>query len=487
MEPPKPAPESNPEQPTEANPGMTPTTPTPFNTPAAGETPATNPTPTTGFGSGAWQSTGNDSTQLPPVNTDIPSIATVAGNKKRRVVPVLVATALLVVLGGGYTFAFYLPTRPGAIFSSSLDRTGKAVDSLIAYGGGVAAKNYKSSTFSGTLQVKSSAVSFDASLDGAYDEDANATATLNADVLGEKVGVNLRSVHEADNTSPDVYLQVSGIKPTLDSLGMNSLDTLDGQWISVDHTLIDTIAANAAEQSAGSSLTSAAFPTSAQLEDAAAKIQAVNKKYIFTTDSKTAVLEQSKYVGKETKDGRSTYHYKVGYTKTNLQAYVNALGTALNGSSLNTWAKASNDGKNLSTSLQSLHASINRAKSDYTFDVWVDTETKLIHSLQFVDPSDQSVMTLSQNYTGGDVYPFVLSVNGKDSATGETSTMTMDLSVDTKTNKDSGKLVFSSGSSSGTLKFSITPSNDPVKVTAPTGAQSVINVLSQLGLGDSGF
>ncbi len=508
MEPPKPSPEQNPEQPAAATPetvqpmpASEPLASTPPNEPAAPmapvvpETPAAvssvpDPAAPSSFGGSSWQPQavvgGADQPPVAvnPAPVPMASAPMPGGGKKRWAVPAIVAIALLVVLGGGYVFAFYLPNRPSAIYAASLDKSGKAVDALVQYGDSVAAKNYKSSTFSGTLHVKTSSVSFDASLNGMYDQNANATATLNADVLGQKVGVNVRSVRDTSNTSPDVYLQLSGVKPTLDSLGLSSLDTLDGQWLSVDHTLIDTVAANATQTSAASDLATAKFPTTAQVEDAVSKVQTVNKQYIFTTNSKTAVLKQSSFVGKETKDGRNMYHYKVGYNKTNLQAYVNSLGTALNSSSLNTWAKTVNDGKDISASLKGLHDSINNAKANYTFDVWVDAKTKLIHSIQFVDPSDQSVLTLSQNYTGGDTYPFMLNVSGKDSETGQAETVTVDLSIDTKTNKDSGTVNLGEGDNSGSFKFAVTPSNDQVKVAAPAGAVSVVDVLNQLGLGD---
>lgn len=420
----------------------------------------------------------------PTVGAPMPSMPPVPEPKrsKRWVLPVALAVAA-VVLAGGYTFAFYLPNRPSAIYKSSLHRTGDAIDALTHYSNGLVQKHYKSYGVNGSMHVKSGSSSFDATLTGNADARANASMKLDANILGQKIAADLRTVEVANSANPDLYLRLTGIKSALDSYGLNSLDSLDGQWLSMDHSLLNTYATSVSHNVAGADATS--MPTGTQVNDALTKVQTVNKQYLFTTDSSRAVLQNKKYVGKETQDGRAVYHYVVGYDKTHMQAYADALGKALDSSSLNNWSKSSNSGKNLSevANISSLKQSISNAKDDYTFDVWVDAKTKLVHSVRFADPTDaSSVLTFSQNYTGGSTYPFALSLKGKTSS-GAAETVDLKVSLDTASNKQTDTLAITEGDTQANFDFTLTPSMDAVQVAAPAGSRSVADVLNSLGLG----
>ncbi len=429
----------------------------------------------------------NSQASLVATSTSIPFSGNSGGKRKRWLLAV-VSLAVGVLLVGGYVFGMYLPNRPSAIYSSSLKNSGKAVDMLVAYGNAQAKKNYKSYDFDSTLNVKSSSASYDATLKGAFDKNANGTLKLAADILGEKVGANVRSIHAKGNSSPDVYVQVSGIKSALDKYGLNKLDNLDGQWISIDHTLLDTYSANLQKSAGTTSASAFTVPSSEDINDLLVKVQGVNKHYLFTTDTSTAVLKSQKYIAHETKDGRPVDHYSVGYDKAHLQAYTAALKTAADSSKLNDWAKKTNNGKNLSTVLHfdTLSSSIQTAKADYTFELWADTKTKLIHSVQFADPSDKnSIITLTQNYSSGSQYPFSFTFAGTDSSTHKLQNGKLAVVLDTSTNKSVATM---SGNASGmdvAFKLTLTPTDNVVQVETPTGAQSVNTLLGKLGLGST--
>lgn len=409
---------------------------------------------------------------------------------KRWLLPVIIAVVVIVLLGGGFVFGYYLPNQPSNVFKSSLHNSGEALDKLVSYSSKQAEAKPKATVYSADVTAKSPEASFDATLKGSADAEGNSDTTVNANVLGEKIGVNFKTIVAKSGQTPDLYLQVSGVKSYLDSYGLTSLSSLDGQWIAIDHTVLDSYAANAAA-SAGDNVDSSNFksPTTEQLNDAFAKMQQVNKDYIFTTNGDKAVLKNQKYLGKETQDGRSVYHYQAGYNKDHLQAYVDALGKALDSSKLNDWSKQVNSGKSLSSAmdLKSAKQSIKDANSNYTFDVWSDTKTKLIHSVRFGDPSDKtSFLTITQNYTSGDDYPFTLKVTGKDDSDNDT-TATVTLTLDTKSNAVSGKFTYEGGANKSETfsgNYSIKPSNEAVKVTAPTNTKSFAEVLSQLGFGN---
>jgi hypothetical protein len=284
-------------------------------------------------------------------------------------------------------------------------------------------------------------------------------------------------------TTPDVYLQVKGIKTMLDSFGLKQLDNLDGQWISVDHTIIETGLA----QAQGSTAKKTTLPSYADAKDAMVKFGDVNEKYIFTSDSQYAVLKNEQYLGKSTQDGRTVAGYKVGYDKAHLKAYLDAVGTALDSSGLGKWYQQTNN-KSLSSTLQLDEAkkSVDRAKSDYTFNMYVDTKTKLIHKVHFVDTKDpaNNYFELGLNYVGGSKYPFVFDLHGKEA--GSTDVAHMALTLDSSTNQIDVQLTGSSKSDSTTtftLNVTAKPTNDTLNITTPKGAKSVMSVLNSLGLG----
>ena len=434
-------------------------------------------------------------TPMPTVMTS-PSVVVSPGQKgmmkwiKKPLVLIILAVIIILAIGAGVVFGLYLPNTPANVYSASLSNTGKAQDELLKYATDQVNVDYKSTSFDGTLKFKSPSGSYDFDATGSADKESNASATVNADILGEKMTADMRSVLVKGNKTPDVYFRFKGIKSFLDANGLNSLDKLDNQWIAIDHTLIDTYAATL-KKSVGTDLTSASsMPTSAQIDDAATKLTAVNKKYLYTTDPSTAVLANEKFIGQEKDHDRTLNHYTVGYNKDNLQAYAAAAAAALDSSSLNDWSKKANDGKSLSVLLDfdTLKSDIKDAKAGYTFDLWVDTSSKLISKLQFTDPSDSSsVFTLSQDYSSGSTYPFTLTVKGKDDS-GNPENGTIGIVLHTDTNKVELTVNFMSQAADGettvNAALNVTPSTKALSVSAPTGAKSFVTILNELGLGD---
>lgn len=430
-----------------------------------------------------------DGVQSPTVQPVVSASASVVppvssgSSKKRWMLPLVVVIVLALLAGGGYAFAFYLPNRPGAVYATSLKRTGEAADKLVDYANTEAQKHYKSYSLDGKLTVAAEGTNFDATVNGSSDAQANLTATLKADVMGEHLTADLRSVRVGDSTSPDLYLRATGIKNMLDATGLNNIDGLDGKWLSIDHTLLNAYAANYNSDASKAAFT---MPTAAQSHDALVKVQAVNKQYLFTTDTAHAVMQNNKYVGKETKDGREVYHYTVGYNKAHLKSYVDGLSTALDSSSLNNWAKKANDSKSLSETLDfsQLKSMVDSAKAGYTFDVWIDAKTKLMQSVQFGDiDKPGSTFTVAQNYVSGNSYPFSFSYQSK-SDDGTPASASLKLTVDTATDKQTGVLAVDADKTKIGLNFTVTPSTSGVQVTAPTGAESVVDLLSSLRIGN---
>ena len=421
----------------------------------------------------------------PVVNGVQPSPVTggtsAGGGKKKWFIPALVGGAAVLLLAGGYVFAMYLPNRPESLFSTSLQRSGQAVDKLVDYMENT--ETSASETYDGTMTLQSSGVSLDATMKGEGDEKSG-KLTLEANVSGQKFTADMVAVDAEQSDMPDMYVKVSGVKSMLEGLGGPQYGALDSQWIGIDHTLLDMYL-NQQEEQLGTNSSLSATPTEEQLKDALTRMQKVNKEYLFSGDKAKAVVTYKKFEGKETKNGRDVNHYTAGYNKDNLKAYVEAVAKALDESKLNDWAKQQDGGKKVSEMLNvsELKSSIDKMKADDTFDMYVDVKTKLVQSVMFTSSDDKSTFTVAQNYTGGDVYPLELTIDSGDSA--DKGKAMIGMSVNTKTNELTVKFDVDMTGTTAKMDLKVTPSDKKVSITAPTGAKPVADVMKQLGLDQS--
>lgn len=463
-------------------------------------------------------STSNDGQSLaepasPTANTNdvsqqLPSIGGVAvGNsqipadkkrsKKRWVKSLITAVIVLILAAAAYIYFIYLPNTPSAVYSSSLSRTGEAVDQLISYSQNNDLSNYESVALNGNVQVNGKNYNFNGSLNGDYDKNGNTTTNLGVDAKTQgdtnshiKANLNLLTLKANGQSYPDVYFKITGIDSILSAFGGSAspLEQLDGKWIVISHQDVEQYAKQYSGQTVQSNVKE---PTKAEIYDAINKVQAVNKKYIFTDNKDTAVLVKKQYLGAETKYGESAYHYKVGYNKAHLVAYVNAVGQALDASSLNSWSEQTYK-KSLSEEIDinSVKNQIQKkADSNYTFDMWSDRKTKLVEAVEFDDnqKNNTSSVTFAQTYSGGKVYPFRIDVSGNDH--GDKGSATVKLNIDSASHQVTTSFSFNDDNNGNVTtasgNFEIAPSNSKTSVTAPENAETLENVLKQLGLGGS--
>jgi hypothetical protein len=421
-----------------------------------------------------------------PVSTTVSTIApNGGGKKKKRGLFIVAAIVLILLLGGGYVFAIYLPNTPSGAYKRALSNTSAGYDKLVAFENTQSQKKYTGSAVSGKFNLSASGVSGDGTFT-AQSDGANATGQVSLDLLGQTYGLNFRSIEAKGQSVPDIYLQVNGVKSLLDNYGLTQFDSLDGQWISIDHTVLQSLESK--DSAASSAASTVMTPTQAQIEDALTRIGTVNKQYLFSTSTKYAVLVKEQYLGKSTLNGRSVYGYKMGYNKTNLEAYFTALGTSLDASSLNSWLEKTDGGKSFSSELSTanIDKSLSSADTNYTFDMYVDASTKLIQQFHFADTTNPAAnyLNLGLDYTGGNTFPFIIeskSTSGSD---------TLDAKITASLNTDTSKVGFQvnvNGTEGGSpITFSATlnaaPTNTPLTVTAPAGAEPITTLLQSTGL-----
>lgn len=416
----------------------------------------------------------------PSPSGEQPGIIIAPAKPGKRKLFVLAGAALLLAASlAAYAFAYYLPNKPENVWGNALTNTSKGYQKLIDYAAAdKLSKQYEVADLDGTFAYNSG----DFQTDGTIQAKTDGQNTTFSGDMGIGIGrVNIDGVVKdaANSDSPDLYVKVEGIKGLGALAGMPQLDTLDNQWITLDHTFFDSFVAD--EEGSGASM-----PSKADVVEAAEAVGSVNDKYLFTTDKADAVLDMSEYVGAEKLDGKDMKHFKVKANKANLKRYLEELGKELDKTKLNDWVEEIFD-KPLSKQLKLEEAvkAADRLKGDETFDAWVNTKTQLLYKVRFTDAKDSkdTYIDLILDYDGGNTLPFSIVMHTKDQGA------TLDMSVNMDTNvvmlaadmeddsNDSNKVT-------GSFDFTIKPGSGEVEAEAPEGAVSLMEALSLIGLQD---
>lgn len=405
------------------------------------------------------------------------------GGSKKWLVPVVGGLLVAGVLGAAYVFGYYLPNKPEAVFSKSLVNSGVAVDKLVDYSNKQVNAKQQTADLKGSLNVKSDQGTVEATISGSFD-DKKGDVTIDANAMGQKFKTQFLVDDVDTSSSPDVYLKVTGLKSFLEGQGMTQYASLDGQWIAIDHTIIDSYQKQLQKNSGVSA--GSTTPSPEAISDAMKKVQEVNKQYLFTSDKDKSVIVNKKFVGSVNENGRSLNEYEATYNKANLEAYVDALGKALDSSKLSDWSKSNNDGKSVSESmdLKNLKEQIEKSKGEGTFKLFVDKKQKVIQKVVFTNKENKDeTFSISQNYNGGDSYPLELKyVSGSGSSK---MVGVLGLTIDTKANTSKITLKGNGSGAEIDAKFDFTPSSKEVKITPPASAKPITEVVQTIQGGSS--
>jgi hypothetical protein len=397
----------------------------------------------------------------------------------RKTIKLIVGAAVLVTLGAaGYVFGYYIPNKPENVYATALKRTGIGYDRLVDYASDPElAKKYKSTEVSGKFRVDSTDFDTDGTFEAKADE-KNMTFKMDVGALTSRLKAEIVAKDAENSESPDVYFKADGIKGYGSLTGIPGLDGLDKQWISVDHSLIDTATKSLSNDTAES----LKLPDDATLKEAYKTLGDVSDQYLFTGSKKNGVIEMRSYVGKEKVDGKQTLHYKVGVNKANYKKFIRALASEMDKTKLNTWVKE-NYGKSISQSMdvEAIIKDADKLDAKDTADLWVNAGTKLVHKVRFTEKNDpKTYLELGLDYDSGDSFPFFL--NFKSSGDGIFKlTATLNAKTDAITVK--GALT-GNPTVSGSFDLTVKPGTDNLSVTAPTGSITLTEALARLGLGD---
>ncbi len=401
----------------------------------------------------------------------------------------LVIVGVLVILGGSAAaayFGYYM--NPSTIWSDSLSNTANGYTKLVNYLNSQTSKHYAGSDENGTFNFNLGGKSYDGSL-SAQSYNTNTTLSMKFDLGVGKVDLEERSIQPSGSTAPDLYVQLSGIKAIGSYLGTDlapPITNLDGQWISIDHNLLNDLDQSILKNQAAQPTTSTPLNW-AELDSFLQAEGKVNQKYLFSTNSSTAVMSVIQKFGMVSLKGHQTYHYKVAFNKTNVKNYIAALCSTLQQSSFGASLKQ-NLGQSLdiTSTCTDLENSTKDISSSDDIDVWTDVNHRLIYQVQATDPSNpaQSFVDFGLDYKGGDSYPFFISAQAKDGSDNVTYSViaTLNTASDAINVKLNGT---STGTDQGSLSanLSVHPTTTKPNIVAPANAEPITTILNNLGLG----
>jgi hypothetical protein len=390
--------------------------------------------------------------------------------------------APLLLLGGSAAayFGYVLPNKPANVWAKALTNTGKGYDKLSQYAQGQLSGTSKGVAIKGTYKL-SGFIAADGSFEGNSDGD-NGEFTASLSATGVKVNLDTRIIKSATG-SPDIYFKLDGLQGigTLFS-GAGSqyekaLNGVNGSWYFIDHTLFDQYAKGA--------------NTSLQISQSDVKsvLNAVgdaSKQNVFTSNQSKMAFKVKQNIGKEKQDNRSVYHYKASVDKANLKDYVSTLCTNLKASSLKKFFNGDANATASALGCDGAATAVGNFDENRTADVWVDLHTKLIHKIRFTDTKNKNnYFDISQDYQGGDNFPFSISSQSKSGTVTTTSSLKLTLNMKTNTlTADGNTSDGTSGGSSANINFTVSPNSTKVKVDKPANAKTLVQLLNDVGFGD---
>lgn len=421
-----------------------------------------------------------------PIDPAYKTGAAPAGKRPKKLLIGLAAGLVLIIGVVAWYFGYYM--NPSTVYDQSLKNTGKGYDKLVDYVDAQDKLPQKGYTGSGSYKVKTGTFSTDGKV-AVKGDSANGELTFDIGLGATRVNADIRTIKSSGDT-PDIYVKASDIKGLGTIIGVPALDTslakIDNTWIVIDHTFIDNLNSIATAQAQADS-SAMQGPTHAQLLDEARAFGKVNQQYLFSTDKNKAVTKVVKNYGKETVDGHKTYHYKVILQKDNVKKYIYAQRDALKASTLNDWLKKNKYDTYAYDSFNSAADSTKDIKSTDTYDVWMDISHRIIYKVRFSGKQNpaSNYVDVGLDYKGGDTFPFFVNGNFKDSQS--TDSFSFVTTLDTKSGDIGFKFNSQAGGSDGgtvAADFILKPATTAIKVSKPSGAIPLSQVLSELGYSD---
>lgn len=441
-----------------------PVPPQPFQPPQA---PQTQP-------AGAW----------PPSDAQ-PYATQPKSGKKKLIVPFIILVVLLMLMGGVYAFAFYIPNRPENVWSNGVNRSGQALKALVEKS--TAEDNAEKFTKSdialdieATAQEQTYNGSFVAKVDG-NNTNGNLKFATSGGEEQLSLGADLISKVAEGNQLPDSYVRLNGLKQ-LASLGIlpKTYNKYDNKWIAIEAEYLETILSPEDIEQQKEQL------STADITELTNAFMTPTLDRVFSTEPDKAVFENREFVGKEDVDGKATYHYKVGVNKENFVAYCKAAAESVMSTSAyqkTPFAQPNNLQQEKDAAMKSCDESGADIKTEDVFDLWIDNEQKIIYKVRFTDKEQpDAYVDIGQNYDGGDNIEFFAHYHDGQSQTDANFTISTNLSSGSTTGKVQVENKGQGFPYTLTVTLTAKPYDGEVDTTTPEPNIPIQKILKELGL-----
>ncbi len=417
----------------------------------------------------------------PTSNAATPGLPPTKNNRKKLFMG-LAGGGLVLLLVLGTVFGYYLPNRPAAVYRTGMERSGEAVEKLIADATTEQKlQQIKKSEMSGSLDATFGQEKFSGTFNVKLDPTktkGNFEVSANENGQDQKLGADFMTELKQDARFPDLFFRVNGIKAFgADSLVPGIAD-YDNKWIAVEAIYLEKL-------TAGFSATEPKNRENVSSQEITQLIKAVSdvsNDYVFTTDSSKAVLENREFVGKEkTAEGIEAYRYKVGVNKDHAADYCKAIAQRVLAEPATrkifslSQAEIDTAKKGVDKDCDDFAKDI---KADKTFDMWIDAKYKVIHKVRTFEEKDgKAYVDVGQIYTGGDKLALFVTYNDDDDKTNVK--LTIDVDVPGASSK--GKLIGKGSGYDVKADLSAQPYNGEIDVTKPAGAIPIEEILKKFG------
>jgi hypothetical protein len=408
---------------------------------------------------------------------------------KRKRLLLIGAPLIVLLLAGGAVFGLYLPNTPGNVWNTALNRTGKALDTIVTSATETKQlESYKTSQVTGNITATFGDNTYSGDLTSKYDDtnsDSGINITLKSSDGTKKIGAQLLTQSAAGSVYPNLYFKISGLK----DLGVEDLapglTTYDNRWIFASSDYLKGLGASLSE---GDEKKQSPV-TAADTAEVARSVTKVTREYVFSTASDKGVFVKKRFVAKETVDGISAYHYKVGVNTAHATAYCEAVSATVINSKVYKKMTGADDAQIAKSKAESKTSCASNTKDNLKsgdeYDLWVDGKYKLIHKIRQYDKDSTTEYTeLGQNYKGNDeISLFLNHINTKDGSSSKTT-----LGTNLKTNMTNASFAYTNGDKTNPISVKATMTMKPLtgklQTTKPTDSIQLQDVLDQLGFGD---
>ena len=291
------------------------------------------------------------------------------------------------LVGGTAAFAFlwYIPNMPNNVWNTGFNRTGDQVDFVIKKlddPKSLTTLEKNQVTLKGSLKMDTASYGID--LNTKYDK-TNTNSTVKVDAASQEkdgtynINAELRTQVITDAIFPNIYFKISGFS----SLGLDSVypnvNKYDGKWIAVEQDYLKQFEGDNATKKGQENVTQK--DVMSIVNDA----NTVSQEYVFTSDTKKAVVQKVSFVGTEKSEGITANHYKAKLNETNVKAYCNAMVDKLSQNASVKKISTQTDEEFAKTVKEEKDSCDKTKVSGETFDLWIDKSIKVLHKVRLYE------------------------------------------------------------------------------------------------------